>query len=188
MKAEEQIINQIGRKDFRLLFNDGELKERVKALAYEINRDFANSKTLKIIGVLKGSFIFIADLVRELKIPVHIEFITASSYSKMQSTGIVSIRENTFTTLQGKDVLIIEDIIDSGLTIKTLVDFIKEKGPNSLKVCALFMKPDKIKESICKIDYVGFHLKDEFVVGYGLDFDQRYRELPHVIELLNSEL
>lgn len=188
MKNEMQIKKRLGNQKFRLLYSDNDIELRVKALAGQINRDFQGSHTLTIVGVLKGSFIFIADLVRHLTIPLHVEFITASSYLKTESTGTVKIKDNPLPDLKSKDVLIVEDIIDSGLTIQTLVNFIQTKQPSSIKVCSLFMKPHKIKEPISKIDYVGFILSDGFVVGYGLDYDQNYRELPHVIELLDVEL
>jgi hypoxanthine phosphoribosyltransferase len=116
-----------------------------------------------------------------------VEFITASSYLNSHSTGQVIIQDKSLPNLKGKDVLIVEDIVDSGLTIKSLMDFIKSKEPSSIKVCSFLMKPLRVKESISKIDYIGFTLTDGFVVGYGLDYNQNYRELPHVIELLDVE-
>lgn len=188
MKSEMQIRKRLGEQKFRLLYSDNDIERRVKSLADEINRDFQDSPSLTIIGVLKGSFIFIADLVRNLTIPLHVEFITASSYLKTESTGSVTIKDDSLPDLRSKDVLIIEDIVDSGLTIQTLVNFIKTKEPSSIKVCSFLMKPHKVKEEISKIDYVGFELSDGFVVGYGLDYDQNYRELPHIIELLDVDM
>jgi len=188
MKHEMQIKNRLGKQKFRLLYSDKDIETRVKSLADEINKDFQGSSSLTIIGVLKGSFIFIADLVRHLNIPIHVEFITASSYLKTESSGSVKITEESLSNLKSKDVLIVEDIIDSGLTIQKLVNFIKTKEPSSIRVCSFLMKPHKIKEAISNIDYVGFKLSDGFVVGYGLDYDQNYRELPHIIELIDVNL
>lgn len=184
MNYETEIAKQLGQQKFRLMFTESQIKTRVKTLAKQINKDFDSASPLVIVGVLKGSFIFIADLVRELKIPLHVEFITASSYLKTASTGTVTIQEPTLSRLKDKHVLIIEDIVDSGLTISTLFNFIKTKEPRSIKISSLFMKPEKIKDEIPHIDYVGFTLSDAFIVGYGLDYEQNYRELPHVIELL----
>lgn len=187
MKNEMQMKKQMGDQEYRLLYSHNDIAQRIKALADEINRDYKTSQSLIIIGVLKGSFIFVADLVRELTMPLHVEFITASSYLKTESTGSVKFQDS-LPNIRSKDVLIVEDIIDSGLTIQTLVNFIKTKEPSSVKICTFLMKPHKVKESISKIDYVGFNLSDGFVVGYGLDYEQKYRELPHVIELLNMDL
>jgi hypoxanthine phosphoribosyltransferase len=184
-----QIAKQLGHQKFRLLFHNDEIKLRIKNLAIQMNKDFEGSKKpLVVIGVLKGSFIFVADLVRELTIPLQVEFITASSYLKTKSSGNLHITEASLPNLKDKHVLIVEDIIDSGLTIKALTAYIENKKPSSLKICSLFIKPDMIKEPIPKIDYIGFSLSDAFIIGYGLDYEQNYRELPHVIELLDVEV
>ncbi len=187
MKTEIELSKRLGQQKFKLLFKEESIQERIAVLAQEINRDFANSNPLVIIGILKGSFIFIADLVRKLNVPTNIEFIGASSYSKTQSTGTVTITQALTTKITGKDVLLVEDIVDSGTTIKVLLKILGDQKPRQIKICSLFSKPSKIRDLDASIDYVGFELKDEFVVGYGLDYEQKYRELAHVIELLDVE-
>ncbi len=186
MEIHEYLRKKLGSQKFRLLYKNSDLKERVKSLASQINQDFEDSHPLIIMGVLKGSFIFIADLVRELTIPVQIEFISASSYVNTKSSGTVSIKEFSLPNLRGKHVLIVEDIIDSGLTIQSLLEHIQSKEAASVKVCSLFLKILKNQKPVIEIDYVGFTLHEGFIVGYGLDCDQKYRELPHIIEILGE--
>ncbi len=187
MKTEVELANRLGQQKFRLLYSDTDIEQRIEILAQEINRDFAKAEPLVIIGVLKQSFIFIADLVRKLKMPIHIAFMGASSYSKTQSTGIVNITQGLASDIAGKDVLLVEDIIDSGTTMKALLKFLADHKPTRLKICSLFVKPSKMKDFATTIDYVGFVLDDVFVVSYGLDYDQKFRELAHVIELLDLD-
>lgn len=184
MKINEYISKKLGHNDFKVLFDDKTLETRINSLAKTINRDLQDSDPLVVIGVLKGSFIFVADLVRKLTMPVHVEFITASSYLKTQSSGSVQIHgKDIFPDLQGKEVLLVEDIIDTGLTLQTLVDFIKSKNASKIHICSLFIKPEKVKIPIQNVKYVGFSLGDSFIIGYGLDYEQKYRELPCIIEL-----
>jgi len=148
-------------------------------LGKTISRDYSG-KYLVLIGVLKGSVIFIADLVRALEINVTFDFMAVSSYGcATQSSGVVKILKDLDTNIEGKDVLIVEDIIDSGLTLKYLIENLKTRNPASLKICTLLDKPTRRKAAI-KIDYCGFQIPDAFVVGYGLDYAEKYRNYPAI--------
>ena len=161
-----------------VLISEADLRERVKALGAQITRDYAG-RSLLVIGVLKGSFVFLADLVRAIDLPVVVEFIGISSYEGTTTSGVVRITSDIGRSIEGKDVLLVEDIVDTGLTMRYLLDNLATRGPASLKVCALLEKPARAQVSI-PIDYRGFVVGDEFVVGYGLDWDGRMRNLPYV--------
>jgi len=151
----------------------------VRELAEAISRDYAGREPL-VVGILKGSWIFLADLVRQLTIPVFIDFMTVSSYGpSTKSSGVVKIVLDLKCPLEGRDVLIVEDILDSGLTLKYIVDSLKLRKPRSLRLCVLLDKPDRRKVTI-QPDYVGFKVPDRFVVGYGADFNERFRSLPYI--------
>lgn len=172
----------------RLLFTMGQIHERVEQLAQEISREYAGQELI-LIGILKGSFIFLADLVRHLTIPVVIDFARLASYGpKTFSDGEVTITKDIETPLSGRDVIIVDDIVDSGNTLAYYSEKLRAHRPRSLKICALIDKAHR-REKRVKIDYCGFKLKEGFVVGYGLDFDERYRNLPgiYVIEENASE-
>lgn len=155
------------------------IQERVKELAAMINKDFEGEE-LFIIGVLNGAFMFTADLVRELNIPVTLEFMKASSYGDdMESSGSLEMQLDIKSSIDGKNVLIIEDIVDTGLTMKELVSTLKERNPKSLKLASLLYKPARNKYPT-QIDYLAFEIEDKFVIGYGLDYAGRYRELPYI--------
>lgn len=187
MITEAQLAKRLGQQAFRILYTDKEIQERVGAIAAEINKDFAKADPLIIIGVLKGAFIFTADLVRNLHIPTIIEFLTASSYVKTQSTGQVKTSIQLNSQLEGRDILLVEDIVDSGTTVEHLVKALSVYKPRSIKICSLFVKPESMKEPNLKVDYYGFKLSGGFIVGYGLDYDQAFRELPHVVEFLDMK-
>ena len=160
---------------------DKELVEkRIKELARQIEKDYAGEE-IYCVGLLKGSVIFLSDLVKELNIPVIIDFMSVSSYgSETVSSGDVKILKDTDLDLRGKHVLIVEDIIDTGLTLEHVIRYFKEsKGVKTLKTCTLLSKPERRKVNI-DIDYVGFDVPDKFVIGYGLDYDQKYRNLPYI--------
>jgi hypoxanthine phosphoribosyltransferase len=161
-----------------VLIPEADLRERVRALGAEITRDYAG-KPLIVVGVLKGSFIFLADLVRAIDLPLLVDFIGISSYQGTTSTGAVRITSDLSRPVEGKDVLLVEDIVDTGLTMRYLLDNLAARGPSSLKVCALLEKPARARIQI-PIDYRGFVVGDEFVVGYGLDWDGRMRNLPYI--------
>jgi hypoxanthine phosphoribosyltransferase len=163
----------------RLLFSQQEIAAEVDRLAAEISRDY-QGKNPVFIGVLKGVFMFMADLVRRLDLPVEIEFICLSSYGDGQQTsGEVKIVQDLSCPLIGRDVLVVEDIIDTGLTLAFLLEYLNKQNPESLKLCTLLDKPSR-RQTPVKIDYLGLTVPDEFVVGYGLDCDQQYRNLPDI--------
>lgn len=166
-------------KKIEVLHSEAEIRARVAELGKRISRDYAG-KELTVIGVLKGSFIFMADLVRAITIPVSCEFLSVSSYGNaVRSSGEVKLNLDIAEPLAGKHILIVEDIIDSGLTLQFLIELLSVRHPASLKVCALLDKP-AARKSAAKVDYVGFAIRDEFVVGYGLDYAQKFRELPYI--------
>jgi hypoxanthine phosphoribosyltransferase len=154
---------------------------RVEALAKEISEFYAGTDKLVVIGLLRGSFVFIADLVRELPLPVEVDFLEASSYGNaMQSSREVRIlKDLSGGEIAGRDVLVVEDIIDTGRTLKHVLAILKTRRPGRLEVCALLDKPSR-REVDVKARWVGFEIPDEFVVGYGIDYAQRNRNLPHI--------
>lgn len=171
-------------KNLAHLISKTEIVNTVKRLAFEIDRDYQN-RSLVLIGVLKGSFIFLADLVRELNNPIeNIEFLRLSSYgASMVSSGEATITMSlSEKAIAGKDVVLVEDIIDTGITTDTALVYLQNYQPASLKLCALLDKPSRRQVSV-KIDYLGFTVEDLFIVGYGIDFDQKYRQLPDIYYL-----
>jgi len=165
-----------------VIFTEEEIQKRIKELGAEISKDYAG-KSLLIIGVLKGCYVFLADLTRQIELDCEIRFLTASSYGfSSVSSGKVNIDSNIDFVAEGKDVLIIEDILDSGITLTALRAFVAKHKPTSLKVCAMLDKPERRQLPIT-IDYTGFVCPNEFVVGYGLDYGERYRNLPYVASL-----
>ena len=163
----------------RVLFTEEEIAAIVKRLAAEISRDYADKKPL-LIAVLKGAFVFMSDLVRALDCEVQIDFMEVSSYgAEAKSSGVVRIIKDLDTSIEGRHVLIVEDILDSGLTLKYLSKNLKSRGPLSVEVATLLLKKEKQKADI-KCRYIGEVCPDEFVVGYGLDYSERYRHLPYI--------
>ncbi|KGG80627.1 hypoxanthine phosphoribosyltransferase [Caloranaerobacter azorensis H53214] len=168
----EQDIRQI-------LIETDELQKRIKELGQEITRDY-KGKDLVVICVLKGAVMFMSDLCKNIDLPLSIDFMAVSSYgSSTQSSGVVRILKDLDSSIEDKDVLIVEDIIDTGLTLSYLVENLKSRGPKSVKLCTLLNKPERRKTDV-KVDYIGFTIPDEFVVGYGLDFNEKYRNLPYI--------
>ncbi len=168
-----------------VLYSEVQLKERVKAIADQISADYKD-KELLLVGVLKGANVFMCDLMREISFPIQIDFIAASSYGhSTESSGVVKILKDLDFSIEGKHVLIVEDIIDTGLTLKYLTENFHSRGPKSLEICTLLDKPER---RIAKLDvkYVGFEIPDEFIVGYGIDFAERYRNLPYIATLKES--
>ncbi len=153
---------------------------RVEALAREISDFYADSDKLIVVGLLRGSFIFIADLVRELDLPVEVDFIEASSYgNSTESSREVRILKDLRGEIEGRDVLVVEDIVDTGYTLRHVLGILRSRNPRRLKVCALLDKPSR-REVEIKADWIGFEIPDEFVVGYGVDYAQRNRNLPYI--------
>lgn len=165
-----------------ILVQSDELQQRVRQLAAEINKDYAG-KSLLLVCVLKGAVLFLADLMRQLEVQCELDFMAVSSYgSSTESSGVVRILKDLDTTIENRDVLIIEDIVDSGLTLSYLRKNLGARNPASLEVCALLVKPDRFKVDP-DLRYVGFEIADKFVVGYGLDHAQQLRNLPYVAAL-----
>jgi hypoxanthine phosphoribosyltransferase len=155
------------------------LQQRVSELGAEISRDY-EGRDLFMMGVLKGAVFFLADLMREIHVPCELDFMAVSSYGSLtDSSGVVRILKDLDSSIEGKDVLIVEDIVDSGLTLNYLLRNLRGRKPRSLEVCALLVKPARRKVEL-PIRYVGFEIPNRFVVGYGLDLDQRHRNLPYV--------
>lgn len=162
----------------KTLLTREEVEKRIKELAKEIEKDYCG-KDLLVIGLLKGSIMFMSDLIKEMDLPVMIDFMSVSSYSGTTSTGVINISKDTDISVKDKDVLIVEDIIDTGLTLSHVKKLLEDRGTKSLKICTLLDKPSRRTVEM-KGDYVGFEIPDEFVVGYGLDYDQHHRNLPYV--------
>lgn len=163
----------------KVLFNEEQIAKRVKELGEEISKDYEGND-LVVISLLRGSFVFAADLVRAITVPVNIDFMTTSSYGYSQKTsGIVEIINDIRTDIKDKDVLIVDDIMDSGNTMKEVVDYIGKKGPRSVKTCVMLDKPSR-READISPDYVGFTIPDVFIVGYGLNYGDFYRNIPYI--------
>jgi hypoxanthine phosphoribosyltransferase len=165
----------------RILISTDEIQARVKELAEQISNDFQHADPLYLIGILKGAFIFLADLARQLKIPHRVDFMALSSYGKTTVSGAVRILMDLKEPIEGQHVMIIEDIMDTGQTLNYLYRVLKERNPASLHTCVLLRK-DRHSPEI-PIDYLGFEIPDVWVVGYGLDFADRHRTLPFIAEL-----
>ena len=170
----------------KVLISREEIKNTVAKLANEIKEDYRGKHPL-LIGVLKGSFVFMADLIRQLDLPVEIDFIRLYSYgADMKSSGKVKVVQRLKTPVKGRDVLVIEDIVDTGLTLSFLLNYLRRKKPASLKVCALTDKPSRRKAPV-SIEYLGFTLPNKFIVGYGLDLNQKFRNLPDICVFEDDE-
>ena len=153
---------------------------RVEALAKEISEHYAGTEKLVVVGLLRGSFIFIADLVRELDLPVEVDFLEVSSYgNSTESSREVRILKDLRGEIEGRDVLLVEDIVDSGYTLKHVLEILGTRHPKRIEVCALLDKPSR-RETNVKARWIGFEIPDKFVVGYGIDYAQRNRNLPHI--------
>jgi hypoxanthine phosphoribosyltransferase len=164
-----------------VLVSADELQRRVSELGAEISRDYAG-RSLLLVGVLKGAVFFLSDLMRFIEIPVEVDFMAVASYgSATDSSGVVRILKDLDVAIEGRDVLIVEDIVDSGLTLQYLIRNLGSRDPRTLEVCALLTKPERRKVDL-PTRYVGFEIPDRFVVGYGLDYDERHRNLPYVAE------
>ncbi len=164
----------------KVLLSEEQLREIVKRLGSQITEDYKGKK-LVLVSVLKGSVIFMADLMREIKVPCTIDFMSVSSYgSGVKTSGVVRIIKDLDTdVVEGSDLLIVEDILDSGVTLEYLIKILSARNPNSIRICTLLDKPERRKANV-KADYAGAQIPDAFVVGYGLDYDEKYRNLPFV--------
>jgi hypoxanthine phosphoribosyltransferase len=168
-----------------ILVQRDDLEHRVRQLGEEISRDYEGKVPL-LIGVLKGAVFFLSDLMRHIDVPCEVDFMAVSSYgSATDSSGVVRILKDLDMPIEGRDVLIVEDIVDSGLTLQYLLRSLKTRGPSSLEVCALLTKPERRKVELpCK--YIGFEIPDKFAIGYGLDHAERHRNLPYIATLRQS--
>ena len=163
----------------KVLLSEEAIKEKVKVMGAKITEDY-RGKDLIVLGILKGSVFFMSDLMKEIKIPCKMDFMAVSSYGDAtESSGIVKIIKDLDFEIKGKDVLIIEDIIDSGITLKYLMKYLSARNPNSLEIACLLNKPERRKEEL-QVKYLGFDVPDYFLVGYGLDYAENYRNLPFV--------
>jgi hypoxanthine phosphoribosyltransferase len=161
------------------MISETEIKQRVKKMAEEIEADFSN-QAIVLIVVLKGSFVFAADLIREMKGEIKVDFISVSSYSdQTESTGKVKLLKDLDADITNQNVVVVEDIIDSGLTLHFLRDHLQMHKPKQVKICTLLDKPERRRVDL-PVDYVGFVIPDEFIVGYGIDYAQKYRNLPYI--------
>jgi hypoxanthine phosphoribosyltransferase len=174
------------RSKLRVLISREEISQTVARLAFEIKRDYQGKAPL-LIGVLKGSFVFMADLIRHLDLPLEIDFVKLSSYgASKESSGKVKMVQGLRTPIKGRDVLVIEDIVDTGISVSFLLDYLGKRKPASLKLCALTHKPSRCRVPVT-IDYLGLTVPDEFIVGYGIDFNERFRHLPDICVLENEK-
>ena len=163
-----------------VLISEKEIDNRILEIADRINKDYEGEE-LALICVLKGGVMFMCDLAKRLNLNVRLDFMSVSSYgSQTKSSGVVKIIKDLDDSIDGKNVLVVEDIIDSGNTLSYLMDILKKRGPKSIKLCTLLDKPSRREKKDVFVDYVCFEIEDKFVVGYGLDYDQRYRNLPYI--------
>ena len=163
----------------RVLLSEDEIREKVRELGGKITADYKNSN-LMLVTVLKGAVVFLADLRRQIDVPAEIDFMVVSSYgSGVKSSGVVKIVKDLDVPLAGKDILIVEDILDSGLTLSYIKELLESRGPRSIRIATLLDKPSRRKVDL-QADYIGFSVPDEFVIGYGLDYDEKYRNLPYI--------
>jgi hypoxanthine phosphoribosyltransferase len=163
----------------RVLIPETDIRRRIDEIASEIERDFPQSDPLVCIGVLKGSVFFMIDLLKRIRIPVAVDFFQTASYGGGTSPGEVRIRKDIDLSIRGRDVLLVEDIVDTGYTLRTILDLLRFRGARTVKLCALLDKAPA-REVAIPIDYCGFQIENVFVVGYGLDYEERYRNLPYI--------
>ena len=161
-----------------VLINEAKLQKRIEELARKIEKDY-EGKEIVLLGILKGSVPFLWELAKRIKNDMQLEFIEVSSYEGTESTGKIKLNKDIGSSIEGKEVIIVEDIIDSGNTLHYLVEILYKRKPNSIKICTLLDKPERRTADV-KVDYSGFNIPDEFVVGYGLDYAQKYRNLPFI--------
>jgi len=165
-----------------ILFDEAALNVRIQELGALITKDYAGQDLL-VIGILKGANMFMSDLIRKIDLPVHIDFMAVSSYGhSTESSGVVKIIKDLDYEIEGQNVLIVEDIVDTGLTLRYLTENLASRSPKSVKICTLLDKPERRKVEIA-IDYKGFDIPDVFIVGYGIDYAEKYRNLPYVASL-----
>ena len=166
-------------KHLEVLFNAAQIEHRVRELGQQIRKDY-DGKELVMVAVLKGAFVFVADLTRQIDLPLAVDFIGLSSYGEAtESSGVVKITSDLSKPIEGKHVIVVEDIVDTGLTMRYLLDNLMTRKPASVKICTLLQKPSRARTKI-PVDYCGFTVPDLFVIGYGLDAGEKYRNLPYI--------
>ena len=184
--SSAQITSEFSNPNLEILISEERIQARIKDLGAEITRDYASRNPL-LIGVLKGACFFLSDLLRSIDTRLSIEFMAISSYgSSTRTSGEVRIMKDLDVPIEGRDILVVEDIVDTGLTLSYLLSNLESRGAASVKLAALLDKFERRQKEV-KIDYLGFQIPDEFVVGYGLDFAERYRNLPFIAVLKNPE-
>lgn len=162
-----------------VMYSEEEVNRRISELGAQINRDYAG-KNITLVCILKGAAFFACELAKRITVPVQLEFMRCSSYgNETESSGVVKIIQDLDEPVRGKNILVVEDIIDTGRTMHYLLEILEQRAPESIRLCALLDKPDRRVADV-KVDYTGFVIPDEFVIGYGLDYDQRYRNLPYI--------
>lgn len=171
--------------NIREMISAEELAQKIKELGKKITEDYQGSD-LVVIGVLKGAFIFLADVVRAIDLPLEIDFMQAQSYNGVNSTGIVNITKDVSVDIEGKDVIVVEDILDTGRTLHAICETLRSKKAKSVKVCTFLDKPSRRVVDM-QADYFCYEIPDNFVVGYGLDYDEKYRNLPYVGQIIQSD-
>ena len=163
----------------KVLLTEQEVDRRIQEIGEQISKDY-EGKQVHLVCVLKGGSFFMCELAKRITVPVSLDFMSVSSYgSDTKSSGVVKIVKDLDESIKDKDVIVVEDIVDSGRTLSYLLEMLRDRGPRSLSLCTLLDKPDRRVIDV-KVDYTGFEIPDEFVVGYGLDYDQRYRNLPYI--------
>lgn len=172
--------------EVEVFLTEAQIQQTVRQLGEQITQDYSPDAPPLLVGVLKGSLVFLADLMRAIRLPVSFDFVAISSYgAETQTSGQVRLLKDLDTQIQGRHVLVVEDILDTGLTLSYLLDLLRTRQPASLRVCTLLRKPDRHMVSV-PVDYCGFVIPNHFVVGYGLDYDERYRNLPFIGILRSS--
>lgn len=161
-----------------VLVNKAKLEKRIEELAKQIEKEY-EGKEIVLVGILKGSVMFMAELAKNIKRSVEIDFMDVSSYKGTESTGKIKINKDIRNSIEGKDVIIVEDIIDTGRTLTYVLEYLKQKNPNSIKIATMLSKPSRRVMEL-NVDYIGFSVEDKFVVGYGLDYNEKYRNLPYI--------
>ncbi len=172
-------------KNFKIVLTEEQIQKRVVELGKEISRDYAGKKPI-VVCMLKGAIVFFADIVRNLDLPIYMEFARLSSYRNGTTSGDLEVIVDISPDIEGKDIIIIEDVVDSGKTLSYFIQLLKKKNPASVKICAFLDKPERRTVDI-DVDYVGFKINCGFVIGYGLDYAERYRELPYLAEVTSID-
>lgn len=165
-------------EEINILINKSKLEKRIEEMGKQIAKDY-EGKELVLVGILKGSVMFMAELAKNIKKSVALDFMDVSSYEGTESTGKIKINKDIRDSIEGKDVIIVEDIIDTGRTLTYVKEYLEQKNPNSVKIATMLSKPSRRVLEL-KVDYIGFAIEDKFVVGYGLDYNEQYRNLPYI--------